>query len=368
MVKPDELLLLHAILEKNDNAALASYAQWTQNVGLDKIEGGSFQLLPLLYKRLSRLRQPVPHLNKLKGIYRQSLYRNSLLFHKAFIVIAGLEKMQVPVILLKGTALIAAYYEDIGARMMNDVDFLVQAGDVEKTLHYLKELGWQNKDGVSLRKAVNRVHHALHLQNPDGYELDVHWRVFHQCSWDGGMDQAHWQQTETVTFKGLNIRLLNPTHQILHNCVHGVSWNSLSSIRWIVDVMMILEKRADEVDWELLVSEAANRKLTATMLHALSFLNSKFNANIPEEILSRLIVLPKDPQELRLFEKLTSPVHFINMGLHWLMHSYSLGPAPFWKKAVLFPDYLKEMWNLQSIFQLPFFGIKRLIEKLAQAS
>jgi hypothetical protein len=182
------------------------------------------------------------------------------------------------------------------------------------------------------------------------------------------MDQTHWQQTETVTFKGLNIRLLNPTHQILHNCVHGVSWNSLSSIRWIVDVMMILEKRADEVDWELLVSEAAKRKLTAPMLHALSFLNSKFNANIPEEILSRLIVLPKDPQELRLFEKLTSPARFINMDLHWLMHSYSLGPAPFWKKAVLFPEYLKEMWNLQSIFQLPFFGIKRLIEKLAQAS
>ena len=93
MVKPDELLLLHAILEKSDSTARSYFTQWTKTVEFDKVEGGSFRLLPLLYKRLASVGQPLPHLNKLKGIYRQSLYRNSLLFHKAFSVLAELEKM-----------------------------------------------------------------------------------------------------------------------------------------------------------------------------------------------------------------------------------------------------------------------------------
>jgi hypothetical protein len=364
MVKPDELLLLHAILEKSDRMAIAYFTQWTEAVEFDKVEGGSFRLLPLLYKRLASTGQPVPHLNKLKGIYRQSLYRNSLLLHKTFSLLAELEKMGVPVILLKGTALIAAYYEDIGARLMNDVDFLVREEDVEKTLHFLHELGWHSKYGLSLDKPAKHIH-SLDLQNPDGYELDVHWRVFYQSSWDGA-DLELWEQTETVVFKGMTIRILNPTLQILHNCSHGILWNSFSPIRWIVDVLTIMEKRTDSIDWELLVSEATKRKLTMTMLHALSFLNSKFNAHIPENVLNRLATLPKDPQELRLFQILTSPPRFGNMSHRWLIHSYSMGSASFWKRAAFFPDFLKNVWELQSVHQLPFYILKRIWQKLAQ--
>jgi Uncharacterised nucleotidyltransferase len=364
MVKPEELLLLYAILEKNDSMALAYFTQWTQTVDFSNVEGGSFRLLPLLYKRVAKIGQPIPHLNRLKGIYRQSLYTNSMLFHKAFAVLAELEKMGVPIILLKGTALIVAYYEDIGARPMTDVDLLVPEKDVERTLRFLKEQGWHSSHGLSLNKAAKHIH-SHHLQSPDGYELDVHWRVFYQCSWDEA-DLTLWEQTETVSFKGVNIKILNPTLQILHNCSHGVRWNLLSSIRWIVDLLKIIEKRANSIDWELLVSEAAERKLTVTMLHALSFLNSKFNAGIPEEVLNSLAALRKDSQELRLFEILTSPPRFGDMSHKWLIHSYGLGPAPFWKKATLFPDFLKNAWELQALYQLPFYVLKRIIQKIAQ--
>jgi hypothetical protein len=237
MIKPDELLLLYAILEKNNRAALDYFTQWSQRVDLDKVEGGSFRLLPLLYKRVAQTVQPIPQLNKLKGIYRQSLYRNSLLFHKAFAVLTELKNMGVSFILLKGTALVAAYYEDIGARPMSDVDFLIQEEDVERVLRFLKERGWQSKYGFTQGKVVKHIH-SVDLQNQEGYELDVHWRAFYQCPWDGA-DLALWKQTEEVAFKGLTFRILNPTQQILHNCAHGVRWNALSSIRWIVDVRLI---------------------------------------------------------------------------------------------------------------------------------
>lgn len=147
MVKPEELLLLRAVLEKSDRDALSFYKDWLRIVGFDKLDGGCFRLLPLLYKRFSEKGQPVPDLNKLKSAYRHALYRNSMLFHKAFEVLAELEKLGVPVVLLKGSALVAAYYEDVGARPMSDVDFLVQEKDVKKTLNLLYALGWKNKEG-----------------------------------------------------------------------------------------------------------------------------------------------------------------------------------------------------------------------------
>jgi Uncharacterised nucleotidyltransferase len=364
MVKSDELLLLHAILEEGDSTALAYYMQWTQTVDLNKVEGGSFRLLPLLYKRLAPTGQPVPHLNRLKGIYRQTLYKNSLLFHKSFTVLAELEKMEIPVILLKGTALIAAYYEDIGARPMSDVDFMVREEDVEKTLRLMKEMGWHSTYGYSLSRAVKHVH-SFDLQNPDGYELDIHWHAFYQCCWDGA-DLSLWDGAETIAFRGLNVRLLSPTHQIMHNCAHGIRWNALSSIRWIVDVLKIIEKRAASIDWELLIEEAAKRKLTLTMLHALSFLKSEFNAGFPEDVLSKLASLPKDPYELRLFTILTSPRRFGDIRYKWFIHSDSMGTASLWEKAVLFPEFLKNFWDVQSLHQLPFYVLKRIKQKLTQ--
>jgi len=360
MVKPDELLLLHAILEKSDSKAIAYYEQWTEAVDFEKVEGGNFRLLPLLYKRLAQTNQPVSHLNRLKGIYRQSLYRNSMLFHRAFLILAELEKMGVEVVLLKGMAIVVAYYKDIGARPMNDVDLLVREEDVQKTLQFLKVQGWQSVSGSRLSKPVKHIH-SLDLRNKEGYELDVHWRAFYQCSWDMA-DKALWEQTEEVAFKGSTIKILNPTQQILHNCAHGIRWNAISSIRWVVDVMKILENRASSINWESLVSEAAARNLSLTMFYTLSYLKSEFHADLPDDILKRLNQLPKDSQEISLFKVLTTPPHLGNIIYKkWLIHSYSMGNVSFWEKAALFPDFLRK-----ALYQVPPYILKKISPKLAQ--
>jgi hypothetical protein len=359
MVKTDELLLLHAILEKEDSKALEYYTQWAALVNLNHVEGGSFRLLPLLYKRIAKIGETVPHIARLKGIYLQSLYKNSLLFHRFFSILAELEKMGIRVILLKGIALAAAYYEDVGSRPMNDVDLLVREEDAGKTLRFLKAQGWQSTLGSNLSKPAKHIH-SLDLRNQEGLELDVHWRVFYQCSWDGA-DLELWDQTEDFAFKGANIRILNPTQQILHHCAHGICWNAISSIRWIVDVMKILEKRGSSVNWELLVSDASARNISLTMLHSLSFLKSEFHADIPVDVLNRLNQLPKDSQEIHLFEVLTSPPSPVNIiRKKWLIHSYSLGSAPFWRKAALFPNFLRK-----AFYQVPFYVQKRIRKKLA---
>jgi hypothetical protein len=360
MVKPEELLLLHAILEKSDDKAIEYYKKWTSIANLDDVEGGSFRLLPLLYKRLSKTGQAFLHIERLKGIYRQNLYKNSLLFHKFTTILTELKKMEVPVIVLKGIALIAAYYEDAGVRPMSDADFLIHEKDVERTLKYFKKQGWQERNGSWLDKPAKHIH-SLDLISPDKYEIDIHWRAYYQCSWDGA-DDSLWEQTEDALFKGTTIKILNPTQQILHNCAHGVRWNAISSIRWIVDVMKVLEKRTESIDWELLISEAVARNLTLTMFHALSFLKKEFHADIPGDVLSRLEKLPKDSQEIHYFKVLTSSPSLKNsIYKKWLTHSYSMGAISPWRKAALFPGFL-----MKAFYQVPFYIRKRIREKRFQ--
>lgn len=357
MVKPEELLLLRAVLEKSDRDALSFYKDWLRIVGFDKLDGGCFRLLPLLYKRFSEKGQPVPDLNKLKSAYRHALYRNSMLFHKAFEVLAELEKLGVPVVLLKGSALVAAYYEDVGARPMSDVDFLVQEKDVKKTLNLLYALGWKNKEGPPLRGSVRHIH-SVDMLNGEGYGLDVHWRAFYQCPWDGA-DVVLWEQTEKVVFKGATIRILNPAQQILHNCAHGVRWNAVSPTRWIVDVIKILEKKAGFINWESLISEASARKISYTIHYGLSFLKSEFNADIPENVLVKLNEVPKDTREIRFFKVLTSPPSPGNIFTKkWLVHSNSMGNASFWEKAAFFPFFLSK-----ALYQVPPYVRRRMRDK-----
>lgn len=357
MVRPDELLLLHAILEKSDSQAIEYYKKWLTITNLDDVEGGSYRLLPLLYKRLSKTGQDLPHLKKLKGIYRQNLYKNSLLFHKFLAILVELKKRGIPVIVLKGIALVAAYYEDTGIRPMSDADFLVRVEDVERTLKYFKEQGWLEKNGSWLDKPVKHIH-SLDLISPDHYEMDIHWRAFYQCSWDGA-DEELWKQTEEVTFKGSKIQILNPTQQILHNCAHGVCWNAISSIRWIVDVLTVLKIRDDAVDWETLVSETASRNLGLTMFYALKYLKNEFGAPVPEEVLSHLDRLPKDSQEIRFFRVLTSPPNLQNrVYKKWLVHSYSMGHVSFLRRAAAFPGFIAK-----AFYQVPFYIRKRIRQR-----
>jgi hypothetical protein len=350
MVKPEQLLLLHAIIEKSDRSALDYFTEWDRSSdNMDQVEGDTFRVLPLLYKRLSKTGRSIHQLNRLKGIYRLSWYRNTLLFHKALQVLAELEQMSVPVILLKGIALVTAYYEDIGARLMKDVDFLVREEDFDKTLRFLKKKGWKSKYGVLLSKPAKHIH-SVDLTNQEGCDLDVHWRAFYQCPWDGA-DDSLWENTEELVFQGLAIRILNPTQQILHICAHGVQWNEISSIRWIVDVIKILERRSNSVDWQLLVSESSARNLCLTMLHTLSYLKSEFQTDIPDDVLESLKKVPKNVQEIHLFNVLTSPPSLGNIiRKKWLIHSSSMGKACFWKKAFLFPGFLRNDFYQEASF------------------
>jgi hypothetical protein len=345
-MKPDERLLLQAILDENDQVSWNCFEKWAAMTDLDNIEGGSYRLIPALYKRMIRISDDFTSKNRMKGIYRYFVYRNNLILHRTKEVLLALNANKIPYIVLKGGALLASYYEDKGIRPMNDLDILVDEPFIHETIKLLDHIGWKPMD----KESVNVNHqagHAITFINHDGIELDLHWHVIYQCCWDGA-DSAYWENTEKASLVEMDIHILNPTMQLFHTCAHGVRWNEMSAIRWIVDAMTIIEKRRKDIDWQLFLRETKNNKLTPTIKKAVGILHDDFGADIPNSLIDALNQIPTSLTEQKLHEVLSGTSKHRYIKIRWYIYSLGMPDKNLVQKIIGLPAYLQSLWNLNS--------------------
>ena len=136
-----EILLRAALLQ--GESALAAWQQWTSAADIDRLRPGSYRLLPLLYRNLSALGVDDPLMSKLKGIYRQTWYKNQLLLGQLAGLVRTFHQADIPTLLLGGAALSILHYHDLGARPVFKCALLVPAGQALQAVNLLARLGWR---------------------------------------------------------------------------------------------------------------------------------------------------------------------------------------------------------------------------------
>ena len=150
--KQQELLLRAALLENTD--AIYAWHEWQSISDFDDLDPGSFRLLPLVYRNLSKFGLNGPVKNKLKGTYRLAWYNNHMLFSKIAALLASFRDAGLPTIILKGAALTISCYKDYGVRPMQDFDFLVKTEQARAAMSLLRKLGNQ---ATNLRKSIFHI-------------------------------------------------------------------------------------------------------------------------------------------------------------------------------------------------------------------
>ena len=145
--------MLHAILDKEPQNTMECFETWSASICFDEIEAGSFRLIPALYKKMSSLNDDFPNKSRMQGIYRYFLYKNSLLMHKSLEVLDIFDEARIDYILLKGAALVSAYYEEPALRPMNDIDILVEEFGAEIPMSFMEQL-----NGIPDRKAEKKLY------------------------------------------------------------------------------------------------------------------------------------------------------------------------------------------------------------------
>ncbi len=320
-----ELLLKSALLARE--GALSAWQAWKEGNDLETdVDIGSYRLLPLVYKNLQALGVEDLWMGKLKGIYRLTWYKNQSLFRSAATIIEVFQQAQIKTLILKGAPLILNYYQDFGARPMNDFDILVPTDQRDKAIEMLFQLGWQpiQAHWKDLDRERKILRHAWGFVNPAGQSIDLHWHVF-SLSLENDADLAFWDAATPISFANVITCTLEPTDMLLHVCVHGGQWDISSSIRWIPDAFYILTKAQSKINWDRLLEQAEKKRFVSPLRIALSYLNAQFNAPIPDEVLSIIGKIKTSKVDEKLFHTLSrKPTLLGNIPIYWYKYLRTL--------------------------------------------
>ena len=147
---PFQELLLKATLLKTD-AALRAWQEWFEQDGLDRLDNGSYRLLPMTYRNLQRLGYDDPVMMRLKGVSRRAWCENHMVFRRMAPVLAALHGAGISTLILKGAALTLLHYRDFGLRPMQDLDILVPEERALDSISLLEGQGWQRETLPAVR-------------------------------------------------------------------------------------------------------------------------------------------------------------------------------------------------------------------------
>ncbi|MEW6303751.1 MAG: nucleotidyltransferase family protein [Verrucomicrobiota bacterium] len=359
---PEQQQLLRACLLR-DEAAVSAWRQWRASADLDHLDAGSNRLLPLLYRNLARLGVPDPEMARLKGIYRYYWSKNHLLFHDAGELAGRLQQRGIPVLLLKGAALVVAHYQDPGVRPMADVDLLVPSAQAQAAADCLRESGWRLKDGVSFEELM-RCSYAGVFANARGQEIDLHWFALPEGR-QPGADAHFWDASAPANLGNAAVRCASPADLLLHVCAHGAYWCPVPPVRWVADALVILQTAGDRLDWDRFLAQARARWLTLALHTTLDYLRRAFAATIPARVMTALETSPHPWLERYEYRARFHPRGVLGaLPEHISNYLRLMKPASRWQTVARAPRHFQRLWALPSVTALPPFLARKAWRRL----
>lgn len=202
--------------------------------------------------------------------YGQTLFGEQCLIHYTKILSAFAES-NIPVIVLKGWALIQTLYGgDHSQRIFDDIDILVYPGNVDVAELILQKLGWQGKAGRQPgyhRRYLNAQAYFLKEQlriMGRGFSVGLHWGLLHhpaynpeQINIDGLFEHAR-----PIKVGGLPALELSLEDHLVYSCSHIIRQHrSEDMLLRYYELAAVIAKAGLGPDWRRVVEQARLWKL-----------------------------------------------------------------------------------------------------------
>ncbi|WP_157447518.1 nucleotidyltransferase family protein [Chthoniobacter flavus] len=320
--------------------------------------------MPWIYLRRDELGVSAEDAAVLESIYRFAWITNQRLTGSALAVLATLEHHQIPVLLLKGLPLLAEAYQDIGGRYMEDFDIMLRDEHVEPAVAALAESGWKPARPEAFSVSARRWRHSEELTHLSGLSCDIHWRLL--CRPNEPVDEEPvWASRRTILLRDRPALTLSPEHMLVHGLVHGLSWERVPAIRWILDTHLLLRRHTP--DWPHVAAEAARRGVTLLVADAMAVYDEILPGEIPAEIRRELARHPVSGRQRRAYEQLTRPYESTSLRMAWDLYlsdwtrARALEEVPPGLRGFL--QHLKTYWRVTSIFALPWTFLRKVLSR-----
>ncbi len=229
--------------------------------------------------------------------------------------------------------------------------------------------GWQRSWPPTPEPSrVFEVMHALELRNVSGAALDLH-RQMLEDNRAPGMDQGAWKRARRMTVEGAEVRVPSPEDLLVMVCVHGLRATPTRTIRWVLDVLAIIEAFGGELEWDVVLRIARRRKVTLAMAESLEFVRNEFGAGVPESTLAALRGAKRgwvervDYRAQGRKERATWAV--ASTFTRYLRQADGNGMVAGVRKG---PGFLRALWGLERTRDIPLDGWRRVQAMRARRS
>ena len=329
-------------------------AAWTRvrpQFELDRLETGTFALLPVLYRALARGGVPEPQLPRLKGIYRSTWYRNTLLLEQTRMIVDALADAGIRFALVAGIGTAFRFYGGIGLRPTPAVELLLARREAQDALRALERLGW----GASSEVEGGR---ALRVLGADGHACLLRFVLAPGVPADILLEDRE-AQLEQLEIQGVALPVLSPAQELLAACVTGGRAKSLATIQWLVDVLAIL-RTAPQIDWQRIGEHAVTMHQELRLLDTLTVVSTYLEREDVEAARRQLTTLGV-PRRQRLAHLFCSGAITGVGGLPLTLGEHLEETLEFPAPAALrtLPRFLQRRWGLEHERQVPLHAVRR---------
>lgn len=300
----------------------------------DKLDSASTRLLPMIYKNLHHLQDPL--LQSIKSYYHYNWARNHYLLAKVKTIVATWPATTLMPLWLKGLAIAFCYAEDPGIRVMDDVDILINP--------HLRQ-GIINELAQSFALVRPFCTNAVTLQL-EKFNLDLHWQLFDDQDFNVYQEKNYSRICQNALFAG---NILNPTLNFFHVIMHGIRPNKIAPIRWISDCYLISLTQA--IDWSYLLQLALRLHGVERLRIACEIL-PHYAVLVPEAIIDQLQQLPLNLAQINYLNSMRvetlAECGLLKVIYNDLRHNY-------WQHKVY-----RKHGQISFVLNLPKFIFKRL--------
>ncbi len=253
------------------------------------------RLAPLLYTLVPALPLPDAALARLRTAWVNGRRQHLLGAVQLSGVLSAFQREGLPVILLKGPVLGEMLYRDPGLRPFTDLDLLVHAVDVPRTVSLLSALGYRHQDpahSLAYDLAWRNSACFIGAAGPaDPFPVDLHWGLLDYP----GIAPAPPIDLEEIWARAVKVDGWNPSaltlcpeDLLIYLALHWAVHHAFSGALWGLDLALLLRRHGGALDWERVGERVRRWRVRGALYHALQEVQEEFGVGPPLRFLAGL--------------------------------------------------------------------------------
>ena len=208
-------------------------------------------------------------------------------------IVAILKQNNIKIVPYKGPLLALIAYGETTLRSFDDLDILVTDEDYFKVRTILQQHGYVTPPNIALSdKDEDRFRYYFGeypmVREKNGICLDIHRRPLGNgdLTLFGDLPQL-WNRLITITIAGKEIQTFSHSDLLIYLCLNGFKdgWEILRSV---CDVAGILQRQAEHLEWDYILSETRHLKIDRILGFGLLLAHQLLEAPLPNEVLAHI--------------------------------------------------------------------------------